>query len=118
MPNYQVKTYATIEEDLSEDEIKEYLKCAGDCQYFIENYVRVQHPTLGSVLFKLYDYQERALNGLINHDKTIMLMPRQVGKCFFINTIVKIRNKHTKQVEEITIGELYEKAKRKYINIK
>lgn len=118
MPNYQIKTYASIDRDLTEAEVAEYVKCAMDCQYFIETYVKVQHPTLGSVLFKLYDYQERVLDGLITHDKTIILQPRQSGKCFCINTIVKIRNKNTKQVEEITIGELYEKAKRKYINIK
>lgn len=34
------------------------------------------------------------------------------GKCVCINTMVKIRNKNTGEISEITIGELYERAKK------
>lgn len=34
------------------------------------------------------------------------------GKCVSINTMIKIRNKITGEISEITIGELYERAKK------
>jgi len=34
------------------------------------------------------------------------------GKCISINTMVKIRNKKTGEISEITIGDLYERAKK------
>lgn len=34
------------------------------------------------------------------------------GKCVCINTMIKVRNKSTGQISEITIGELYEFAKK------
>lgn len=34
------------------------------------------------------------------------------GKCVSINTMVKIRNKTTGEISTITIGELYERAKK------
>jgi hypothetical protein len=42
----------------------------------------------------------------------ICKLPRQSGKCFYINTIVKVRNKLTGEIIELPIGELYEKIKK------
>lgn len=36
-----------------------------------------------------------------------------VGKCVSINTLVRIRNKNTQEIMEITVGELFELAKKK-----
>ena len=47
--------------------------------YFIENYCKVQHEKRGLVLFKLYEYQKRALKHFINHDKVIVNKARQLG---------------------------------------
>ena len=34
------------------------------------------------------------------------------GKCVCINTMIKIRNKNTGEISEMTIGELYEQSKK------
>jgi hypothetical protein len=39
---------------------------------------------------------------------TIIATARQAGKCFCINTPIRIRNKETGQILETTIGEFYE----------
>lgn len=65
---------------LSQEEISEIAKCKRSCQYFIENYVKVKHPTKGVVPFRLYDYQVEMLDAFINYKDTIVLASRQMGK--------------------------------------
>jgi hypothetical protein len=36
-------------------------------------------------------------------------LPRQSGKCFNLNTVVRVRNKKTGELLETTVGELYGK---------
>jgi hypothetical protein len=38
-------------------------------------------------------------------------MPRQVGKCFCINTPIRLRNKKTGEIVEMTVGEFYEQQR-------
>lgn len=79
MANSLVKqAYTDVELTLTE--CKEWVKCALDCEYFIRNYVMVQHPTRGSVLFNLYDYQKRVLDDILTDSNNIILQPRQSGK--------------------------------------
>jgi len=49
---------------------------------------------------------------LDTHNVTVVSGKNGHGKCVFINTIVKVRNKHTGKIEELTIGELYERSKK------
>ena len=58
----------------------EFMKCAKDPVYFIENYVKIQHPCHGMVNFKLYDYQKELIELYAFNDKVISKMPRQSGK--------------------------------------
>ncbi|MBT8450099.1 MAG: terminase family protein, partial [Gammaproteobacteria bacterium] len=69
---------------LTAKQANEMVKCLNDVEYFIRNYVYVQHPTRGAVLFDLYDYQERVVDSLVNHEKSIILQPRQSGKTITI----------------------------------
>jgi len=81
--NTGVKT-PSDDDSVSDLEVEELIKCATNANYFIQNYVKVQHPTLGSVLFKFRKYQNRILKNLIKQEQNIILQPRQSGKTILI----------------------------------
>lgn len=58
---------------------QEYKKCLEDPIYFMKKYVKIQHPVRGTVNFDLYEFQEKALSDLVNHDLNIILKSRQMG---------------------------------------
>lgn len=60
--------------------IQELRKCASDPVHFIRNYVWLQHPKKGKMLFDLYDYQEELVRALQTERWTIALLARQMGK--------------------------------------
>ena len=43
----------------TQDQVKEYLKCANDPSYFITKYIKVVSLDKGLVDFNMYDYQEK-----------------------------------------------------------
>ena len=57
----------------------EYVKCARDPIYFFKKYVKIQHPTRGTVAFDTYPYQDETLNDLIKYRKNLILKSRQMG---------------------------------------
>lgn len=59
--------------------INEIVKCGKDPIHFIENYCKVQHPTRGTVPFKLYDFQKDCIEQFIEHRFNIILKSRQLG---------------------------------------
>ena len=71
---------ANIDTEYTYDQIQEMAKCADDPVYFIEKYVRVQHPTRGSIPFILYDFQRELIKSYHNHKSNIVLSARQTGK--------------------------------------
>jgi hypothetical protein len=104
----------------SPDELKELMLCAEDIIYFAENYCTI--ITLdGKEHIKLYPYQKDLLdimqNGKPEEDKynSIVLSPRQSGKCVTEEAIVTIRNDVTGDIEDIEIGTLHESLKREDI---
>jgi len=64
----------------SKKEITELAKCATDPIFFIENFVKVQHPIKGSVPFILYDYQRTMVNNIQTFKDNALLLGRQAGK--------------------------------------
>lgn len=56
------------------------VKCMEDPVYFIKNYVKIQHPTKGAMMFSLYDYQEELVNTFVDNNDVIVLSARQTGK--------------------------------------
>ena len=93
------------------DTIKEYLKCKEDPVYFIKTYIKIINIDLGLVPFTLWPFQEEMVRTAINNRFVIAKMPRQVGKCFFKNTIVKVFDKKSGKIYNTTIGKLYGKHK-------
>ena len=71
---------AGVEIEFTEEQVKEYVKCAKDPVYFIKNYVKVVSLDKGLIPFNLYDYQEELLNIIHNNRFAIAKLPRQSGK--------------------------------------
>ena len=70
-----MSTQKTLKEIIKE----EYKKCLVDPIYFMKKYVKIQHPIRGTVNFDLYDFQEKTLTDLVDHDFNIILKSRQMG---------------------------------------
>ena len=66
--------------NFTEEELEQYLKCADDPEYFIENYIKVVSVDLGIVPFALYDFQKTMVNTIHDNRFSIFCTPRQVGK--------------------------------------
>ena len=89
--------------------ITELQKCAEDPVYFARTYLKVIHVDRGLVPMDLYDYQAEILENFKNNRNLIIAASRQCGKCVYINTAVRLRNKKTGEVIETTVGDLYAK---------
>ena len=48
--------------------------------YFAKNFLKIQHPTRGSIPFEPYEYQERLIDSYHNNKQCIAMLPRQMGK--------------------------------------
>lgn len=77
--NPQLKR-ANSTDEYTSAQVMELAKCMQDPIYFMENYLKVQHPTKGAVPFKLYPYQHDMVDAIHNNRKAIILASRQLGK--------------------------------------
>ena len=64
----------------TEEQIKEYIKCADDPIYFVENYVKVVHVDKGLIPMKLYDFQKTVIRESDANRRVIAKIGRQAGK--------------------------------------
>lgn len=101
--------------EMTPEQQMEWIKCSRDPFYFIEKYVYIISLDDGKIKFSLRDYQRSMLETCMNNRFSIMLLPRQFGKCVSINTMIKVRNKSTGIVEEISMGEFYSRAENKKV---
>lgn len=62
------------------DQLYDIDMCEQDPFYFIEKFVKVQHPTKGSLPLILYPFQRDMINAFHNYGKVIALTGRQLGK--------------------------------------
>ena len=65
---------------LTEEQIREYIKCSKDPIYFIENYVKIITLDKGFVQIKLYPFQKEAITDINDNRRVIVKAGRQVGK--------------------------------------
>ena len=65
---------------LTEEQIREYIKCSKDPIYFIENYVKIITLDKGFVQIKLYPFQKEAVKDINDNRRVIVKAGRQVGK--------------------------------------
>ena len=92
--------------EYTQEQINEYIKCKNDPVYFAK-YIKIISLDKGLIPFELYDFQEDMIRTFHNNRFVITKCPRQVGKCFYINTPIKLRNKSTGEIIETTIGKFY-----------
>lgn len=93
-------------------QMQEFARCADPVNgphYFLSNFMYIQHPTLGRILYKPYEYQKRLIDVYHNYRKSVSLLPRQSGKCVQGDTtFVNIKNKHTGEIRRVSLADLYE----------
>ena len=65
---------------LTEEEVREFVKCADDPSYFIENYVKIVTLDRGFVQISLYPFQKQAVTDINENRRVIIKAGRQVGK--------------------------------------
>jgi len=68
------------EEALTQWEANEFIKAGRDILYFARNYVFIQHPSKGSIIFEPRDYQEELINLMQTESFLILNIPRQGAK--------------------------------------
>jgi len=60
--------------------LKELKRCIKDPVYFLENYMKIQHPTKGAMSFTPYDFQRELIETYAFQRSSIAMLPRQSGK--------------------------------------
>lgn len=102
-------------------EVDEFVKCAQDIHYFIENYMKIVHVDHGLIPFKTWPFQKKLIDLMVNERFVISRWPRQSGKCNLASTNIQIKlptdtekNELNTDSKSITIGELFENAKEAY----
>lgn len=98
--------------EFTSEMLQEYMKCMNDPIYFSEKYIQIVHVDKGQIPIKLYEYQKEIIKSSHENRFVIVNSSRQSGKCFFINTKVRVRNKKTGIIEDMSIGDLYSKSKK------
>lgn len=62
-----------------EERVQEIVKCGKDPVYFLNNYVKIQHPERGTLPFATYEFQNDVIKALQEHRLNIVLKARQLG---------------------------------------
>lgn len=69
-----------VQQNFTQEEVQEYIRCMNDIEYFAEKYVKVIQLSKGLVPFKLRGYQGGLCKHLNDNRFNIVLAPRQSGK--------------------------------------
>ena len=77
--NQQLKA-AGVRIEFTQDQVQEYVKCAQDPIYFIENYCKIVSLDHGLIPFKLYECQVEKVKVIHENRKVILMEGRQQGK--------------------------------------
>ena len=66
--------------EFTQEQVKEFIKCSQDPEYFISNYVKVISLDDGIIPFIPYPFQKELVNSFHHNRFTICKLPRQSGK--------------------------------------
>lgn len=107
--------------EYTDELIKEYIKCKEDIIYFAEKYFYIVTIDKGKHLIKLYDFQKKILKICQetpnNKQHLICKIFRQAGKCVCKESKIRIRNKKTGEIKEISMEDFYTKIKNEKSNV-
>lgn len=90
--------------DLCYDEINGPLFFAENCCYVNRNGIQHYEP---------FDYQREMLFNLRNYSSVISLWSRQNGKCGLGTTKIKVKNKKTNEIKQLTLEDFFNLIKYK-----
>jgi len=62
-----------------QNQIKEIVKCGKKPTYFFNKYVKIQHPTRGTINFDTFDFQDDCVKSFREHRFNVVLKSRQLG---------------------------------------
>ena len=88
--------------------VSELKKCKENILHFAENHFYIISLDEGKQKITLHPYQKRALRMIRDNRFSIMLFSRQTGKCLDANTLCKVRNKKTGEIQELTIKKIFD----------
>ena len=77
---YQLTKKGHTKVPFTKQQQRELELCLDDPLYFIENFLKVQHPIKGSIPLVLYPYQHEMISAYHNHRFCVSLTGRQMGK--------------------------------------
>lgn len=66
----------------------------------------------GLTKYSPYTYQRHMIWNCHNSDRNIYLVGRQQGKCSYQNTTIRIRNKKSGEIRELSIKKLFDMVKK------
>ena len=101
--------------EYTEEQMDELIRCKLDIIYFAEKYFKIVHIDKGEHVIDLYPFQKSMLKAFVepNPDKRhlCVLASRQIGKCVSQDTKIKLRNKNTGEIMEVSIGDFYDRVR-------
>ena len=71
---------ANVQQEWTEEQVKEYARCMQDPLYFIQTYVRIVSLDEGLIPFEMYPFQKEMVGTFHKNRFTICKLPRQSGK--------------------------------------
>ena len=66
--------------DFTQEQVKEFIKCSQDPEYFLTNYIKVISLDDGIIPFHPYPFQKKLVSSFNDNRFTICKLPRQSGK--------------------------------------
>ena len=98
---------ANTQQEFSEEDIVEFVRCKDDPVYFTENYIKIVNVDEGLVSFDMYKFQKKLIRNFHKHRFNICKMPRQTGKS---TTVVSYLLHYAIFNDNVNIGILANKA--------
>lgn len=103
--------------DYTPEMLEEIIKCSVDPIYFAEKYFTINTIDRGKEIISLFDYQKKMIKAYVdppnNKRHIIVNIPRQQGKCFSSLSTIKVRNRKTGEIKELTVEEFFNNCKQK-----
>ena len=94
---------AGVQHEYTPEEVKEYIKCAQDPAYFINNYVKIVSLDHGLVPFKMRPYQTRIIDAVHANRKVVAMLGRQMGKTLLNQEVIPTPTGFV-QMKDINVG--------------
>lgn len=91
------------------ERMEQFKRIHDDIIYFAQKYFYIISLDAGKCLIKLYPKQAELVKSMTQQRRVITLSCRQAGKCVDGTTLITIRNKKTKEIEQISIKEFFDR---------